>query len=321
MATLKEIYEIGVKKGIETDPRDPAEVARELKQAQKEYDKLDEKGKKYFDMDRLFNPYSDTRILYGDPDTKIKGVLAGIDMEVGEVILADRLREKGEPVNLVLSHHPEGKALAKLHNVMYLQAGLMYKLGVPINMAESLLEERMADVGKGLMPLNHNRTVDAAKLLDMPLMSVHTPTDNLVTAFLTKLLQEKSPDTLGDIMEILGEVPEIAQDKLIGPGPKIWNGSESSRCGKIMVDMTGGTSGSDKAYAELSKAGIGTLVIMHMPEGHRKKAAEYNIRIVNAGHISNDSLGVNLFLDELEKLGVAIYPTSGLIRVSRAGKA
>jgi hypothetical protein len=45
---------------------------------------------------------------------------------------------------------------------------------------------------------------------------------------------------------------------------------------------------------------------------------------VIAGHISSDSIGVNLFLDELEKQaclpdgqGIEIVPCSGLIRISR----
>jgi len=40
--------------------------------------------------------------------------------------------------------------------------------------------------------------------------------------------------------------------------------------------------------------------------------------VVIAGHISSDSLGVNQFLDELEKRSIEIIPCSGLIRVSRA---
>jgi len=41
------------------------------------------------------------------------------------------------------------------------------------------------------------------------------------------------------------------------------------------------------------------------------------LNVVIPGHISSDSLGVNLFLDELEKRGIKIIPCSGLIRVSR----
>jgi len=39
--------------------------------------------------------------------------------------------------------------------------------------------------------------------------------------------------------------------------------------------------------------------------------------VVIAGHMSSDSLGVNLFLDQLEKQGIEIVFCSGLIRVSR----
>jgi hypothetical protein len=39
--------------------------------------------------------------------------------------------------------------------------------------------------------------------------------------------------------------------------------------------------------------------------------------VVIAGHISSDSVGINLFMDELERKGVSVIPTSGLIRVRR----
>ncbi|MGD0576954.1 MAG: NGG1p interacting factor NIF3, partial [Candidatus Staskawiczbacteria bacterium] len=42
-----------------------------------------------------------------------------------------------------------------------------------------------------------------------------------------------------------------------------------------------------------------------------------NVNIVIAGHMSSDSLGVNLFMDELEKQGIEIVPCSGFTRFSR----
>ncbi|HPM39035.1 MAG TPA: NGG1p interacting factor NIF3, partial [Candidatus Pacearchaeota archaeon] len=50
---------------------------------------------------------------------------------------------------------------------------------------------------------------------------------------------------------------------------------------------------------------------------HRKEAEASHINIVIAGHISSDSLGMNLFLDELEKKGIEIIPFSGLTRIKR----
>ena len=67
----------------------------------------------------------------------------------------------------------------------------------------------------------------------------------------------------------------------------------------------------------MAQVGIGTIVGMHMSEEHKKEAENALVNVVIAGHMSSDSLGVNLFLDELEKRGVEIIPCSGLIRVSR----
>jgi hypothetical protein len=70
-------------------------------------------------------------------------------------------------------------------------------------------------------------------------------------------------------------------------------------------------------YQALATAGVGTIVGMHQTEKHRESAQAARINVVIAGHMSSDSLGMNLFLDELEKRGVEIVPVSGLIRVSR----
>ena len=84
---------------------------------------------------------------------------------------------------MVLAHHPEGKALASLYDVMHLQEDILYRLGVPINIAEDIMASRISEVKRGMMPLNHNKTVDAAKILDLPLMCAHTPADNMVNTF------------------------------------------------------------------------------------------------------------------------------------------
>lgn len=314
---LREIYEQAVRLGIEADLRGEEEVKRILTQTQKEFEELKEEDKPFFDAEKLFNPFSDTRILYGNDDVEVKRILAGIDMEVGEVLLADRLREKGAGVDLILSHHPEGMALAALYEVMHLQEDILYGLGVPVNVAEGLLASRISEVHRGLMPLNHNRAVDAARLLDFPLMCVHTPADNLVTRFLNQLFSEKNPRTVGEVVKVLKEISEYQEARKIKAGPEVIVGSEKKRAGKIYVDMTGGTSGSSTAYEKLAQAGVGTVVVMHMPEKHRTEAEKNHLNVVIAGHIASDSLGLNLFLDTLEPQGVEILPCSGLIRVRR----
>ena len=100
-------------------------------------------------------------------------------------------------------------------------------------------------------------------------------------------------------------------------GPSIVSGSENARTGKIMVTFTGGTNPSKELYMELAKAGVGTLVEMHIPEESLQELKKAHINAIDVGHMAADSIGANLFLDELEKKGVAVIPASGLIRVRR----
>jgi len=298
---LKTLYELVIKQGMEVDPRGKEEVLKLLERAKKEYNSLKEEEKKKFDVEKLHNPYADTRILNGDPQREIKTILAGIDMEVGEVLLADRLREKGKKIDLIMSHHPEGMALAGFYEVMRMQADILNKWGVPITVAEDLLGERIKEVERRVLPLNHTRAVDVAKLLDLAFICVHTPADNCVTSFLQKLIDKKKPEFLGDIIDLLLEIPEYQWAQKNNAGPKILIGDKNKKAGKIFVEMTGGTEGSKEIFNRLSQAGIGTLVSMHLSEEHFKKAKEEHINVIIAGHIASDSLGLNLILDVLEK--------------------
>lgn len=313
---IREIYERAVKRGIALDPRGADEVEKGLERTRKEYEDLKEASRKHFDRERLTNPYSDTRLLYGDPEREVKRVLVGIDMEVGEVLLADRLRERAKPIDLIISHHPEGRAMANLYDVMGMQSGILLKYGVPINIAEDIMEERIREVERRLMPVNHTRAVDAARLLDMPIMCIHTPSDNAVTQHLQGIFDGKKPYYVSEIMDILKEIPEYSTAMGESLGPKVVCGSEKRRAGRIFVDMTGGTGGSKKAYENLSQAGVGTIVGMHISEDHRKEAEKNHVNVVIAGHISSDNLGVNLLLDSILQ-GVDVIDASGFRRVIR----
>lgn len=316
--TLQEIYELGIKLGMEADPRGLAGVKKALGRCQKEFEELPEKEKAEFDSEVLKNPYADSRILFGEPAAKISRIMAGIDIGTGEMVLADRLSEKGEKIDLVLSHHPEGGALAGLADVMNVQIDLHEQAGVPVNVAESLLDKRISEVRRRFWPLNHFQAVDAAKLLNIPLMSMHTATDNLVYSFLKKVIDAKNPETVGDVLTLLKEIPEYKEAVKQGVGPILFTGSEKRRAGKVVpIEITGGTEGSKELYEKMSQAGVGTIVAMHASEEHRTEAEKHHLNLVIAGHISSDSLGMNLLLDEVEKQGVSILPCSGLIRVKR----
>jgi len=314
---INEIYNLAIQKGIEADFRGREGIEKLLKRKREKYEKLSEKEKEEFDKEALENPYLDTRIYHIVADTEVKKVLAGIDIEPAELLLA---KEIGG-IDLIIAHHPLGKGLAHLSDVMDLQCDALNYYGVPINIAEGLMRERISEVARGVNAVNHQRTVDTAKLLGISLMNSHTPCDNLAAKFIKDLIEKENPERIEELMDLLKEIPEYKEAIKIGAGPKVFTGNLENRSGKIAVtELTGGTEPGPKIYEKMAQAGIGTIIGMHMQEESKKEAEASNINVVIAGHMSSDSLGVNLFLDELEKRGIEIIPCSGLIRVSRLGK-
>lgn len=313
---LRDIYQLAIALGKKYDVR--AEKLEALLQDKKaSYEKLSEAEKAYFDLEELHNPYSDCRILYGSAETEIRTLFCGIDMETPEIILADRLRDRGQALDLVLAHHPEGIAQAAMHEVLQLQSDLLEKFGVPINVAESIMSSRISEVKRGLAPVNHQRAVDAARLLNLPFMCVHTPADNLAAFYLQSLLDGERFGSLSELIECLHTIPEYQTARKLKAGPALLVGEKKRRPGRILVKFSGGTAGPEKAFEKMSQAGVGTYICMHLTDKHRQAAKDNHINAIVAGHMASDSLGMNLFLDHLEQRGVNVIPGSGLIRVKR----
>lgn len=315
--TLKQIYDLALEMGIKADPRHKDKVKKYLDRVKKSYQELSDKKKKLFDRESLENPYSDTRILYGNPKLEVKKVLVGIDASAAEILLVDRLNQKGGKFDLLISHHPSGHALASLHEVMEVQVDMFAKAGVPENVAHALFEQRMQHVHRRFSPLNHGQAVDTAKLLDVPLLAIHTVWDNLGNQFMENYLGKKQFETAGEVLETICDIPEFTEATIGKNGPFLASGSDKSRAGKIMVGFTGGTSPSKELYIELAKAGVGTIVEMHVPEEALDELKKLHINVIDCGHMAADSIGANLFLDELEKKGIEVIPCSGLVRVRR----
>jgi len=314
-------YKLAIEMGSEVDPRGKTVISRSLKEEQEAYDELSEKAKGLFDTELLTNPFPDTRLLAGDPEQKVSHIFAGVDIGVSELLLVDRLNQKGAGIDLVMAHHPEGIALTTLHKMMAMQADVFSCCGVPINAAEQIIQAESGNVELSIITGNYNRVADAARLLDLSLLNVHTPADNLVQHYTEQRLAATEPYKIQDIMDMLMEEPEYIEASKYEAGPLLVAGSPSNRVGKVMVDMTGGTDAGPKLYAQLEAAGVGTLVAMHMSNGTKEVLSKAHINIVLAGHMSSDSLGMNLLLDAYESKGVKITTGSGLTRFSRLNQA
>lgn len=316
---LKQIQDLFVKEAIEADPRGIDAVEQDLLKRKQDYEALADGKKEFFDIESLTNPYYDSRILYGDENTEVKTVMAGIDMETPELLLAKQLINSGKKIDLVIAHHPEGYAYSTFHSVIEMQTDILHKQGIPVNITEKLISSRIREVKRSVMPQNNERVSDAAKLLDIPFMTAHSVADNHVASFLQKEIEALAPRYLKDIIAFLNKQPEYRHSASIGIAPTVLVGADDSRCGKVFVDMTGGTEGPVGSLEKLAGAGIGTIVCMHLSPKAVKEAEKQNLNIILAGHISSDNLGLNLLFDKLEKkLGaVDFVESSGFRRFRR----
>ncbi|MCC5909599.1 MAG: Nif3-like dinuclear metal center hexameric protein [Clostridiaceae bacterium] len=241
----------------------------------------------------------------------IKKVAIGVDMELAEMLLA---RDLG--ADLVITHHPSGGSpRINLHKVMDNQIDSMLRAGVPINKAQKALSEKKGEIERALHVSNYDRAVSAAKLLNMPFMGIHTPTDILAERTVQSLLDEKLKDkpkaTLQDVVDALETLPEYQKTMA---KPVIRVGGKEDYAGKTFVTMAGGTGGGVKVHKAYFEAGVGTLVAMHMPEDVIKAVKEQNIgNVVVAGHMASDSVGINQLAKALEEKGIEIIRMSGLI--------
>jgi len=314
---LKEFYNNCVEAGIAGDRRGKAFITGLLKEEKKKYDKLEGFEKECYDVERLHNPYTDCRILYGDPNIQIKCMMVGIDAHADELLLANELRRRGKQVDVVLTHHPAGFAVKRLPEVMDIQTEQWIAFGVPTHLAEAMIEEKKTWAVRQFHVRNTDAPVDVARILDIPFMAAHTPADNWAAGYLQKRIDRVRPRTIGDLIDLLRDVPEYRYHAGLQAGPTLTCGSKENRAGKIYVDMTGGIMAGKNYLPELSKRGISTLVVMHIPDDAVDKAKEEKLNIIVAGHIASDTLGMNFLLDRALPKNVEVIECAGFKRFPR----
>lgn len=315
---LEDLHGFLVEEGIKEDPRTENQIKEELKDRKEDYEELEGPRKRFYDLDRLENPYDDSKVFHG-AEEEVSRLAVGIDIEVQELLLLDRLNEKNKEIDAVLGHHPEGRALARLHDVIGLQVDVLSEGGIPVSQAEGLVRPRSEEVKKSLHPQNHPRTPRAAELLGLPFMNIHTPADNHAYNFVDNHLNEGDPKTLGDALDALLEVPEYEWSLKYGMGPQIHSGDKGNRVGKIGVfGFTGGTDLGDEVIEKMTESGVDTLVAMHATKDQIETAEENDINIITAGHMPSDSIGLNLILDKAEEeFDLDFLELSGFERVKR----
>jgi len=245
------------------------------------------------------------------PGDNIKKLIIGIDMDTPELLLAEKLG-----FDCVVSHHPKADSgMMDFHKVMDIQVDKMVDFGVPINRAQKSLRKKIGQVDMGSHVSNYDRTSSAARLMKMPYMNIHLPadilTENFVQDYLDTKFENEPKKTLQDICDALNELDEY-KNSLAKPVIRVGGGKDYA--GKVAVLMAGGTNGGADVYKAYFDAGVGTIVCMHVPADVKKAVEEQGYgNVIVAGHMSSDSIGLNMMIKAWEDAGIEVTKMSGIV--------
>lgn len=243
----------------------------------------------------------------------IKRILFGVDVDAAGLLLAKQLN-----FDAVIAHHPPGNEaqVYGMPEVMLRHIGQMKSVGISEKNAKKALEVIRGKASRYRNVINYERVTSVAKLLEIPFLNVHTPVDAITKKYfddyIDSFLSLNKSAKVSDLIKSLNEIDEILKG-LTKPALRI--GDEGSPVGKFFVAISAGTSGGAAIAKAYFKAGINTLLYMHLGEGDYKKLKKEKIKgnLIVTGHMPSDSIGINIYLNELEKRGIFVQRFSGVI--------
>jgi hypothetical protein len=246
-------------------------------------------------------------------DGEVRRVFVGIDVDVGELLLARALGADG-----VIAHHPIGShARLGLAKVIEGHETQMRAAGIPAEVAHEMMLARQRPVAHSLHTTNYDRVVDAARQLDMPMMNIHLAADLIGRQFFIDFVGRVVDGGATTVGGLLGELKTIPEMEASLVQPELWLGEAENPVGRWVVQMAAGTNGGAPVYRTYYEHGIDTILAMHIDERDLRELEQLQrpaANLVITGHIPSDSIGMNRVLDALEKQGIEVIAGSGVIR-------
>lgn len=231
--------------------------------------------------------------VHGD---NIRKVLLCVDADPAELILAKNLG-----CDAVIAHHPIGIASLNFHLVFDRHVEYMLGHGVPRQKAEEAVKKKLKErVALRSHTTIYTHTVAAAEKLNMPLLNIHLPCDELMRRTILAQLKSNRIEKVSDIKSSVEKIPEFRNSETEVQVPY---GDPSNNAGKYALVVAAGTNGGypiAKAYFE---HGVSTVIYLHVNGEDLAKLKEDKVQgnLVILGHLAGDSIGLNKLADALEE--------------------
>jgi putative NIF3 family GTP cyclohydrolase 1 type 2 len=234
----------------------------------------------------------------------IKKILFAIDAGASELLLAKQLG-----YDAVIAHHPMGgTAMVDFPQIFKRHIQQMVEAGISRTKAERVVSKKFEQLEIDAHTRNYDHVVDVARLLKMPYMNIHTPLDEVGRRIMNKQISGKirKNSAVRDVVSALNELPEFksAVTKI-----KIRVGKAENPAGKVVVSHGAGTNGGYEIAKAYFEHGVGTVIYIHIGTADLEKLKAENAgNLIVTGHVASDSVGINLFIRELERN--AIFATT-----------
>ena len=309
--TIREFYERSVAIGMDIDLRGRESIQADLGALARAHEALPTAGRIGFDTERLWNPFGDTRPVYGDLDIEMKGFVTGIDIDEGAFRMVRELRAEGKRVDAIVSHHTSGWGLQSIEDVLSAQFHRVVGAGVSEDVAKTLMDEFARSKREGW---SREHKLRLAEHYDIPVLLAHTPADNCHVAHTKGLMSERHPENVGDAVAMLNEVPEFGRLAGRGDGVRIVVGAPEAAVGKAYYAMGTGWNPSPQVLLSLAAAGVDTALMVTPGEPLTSAARDCGMNIIGMPHEGQDSLGMSLlYAQVIAGEEITIYPCGGYL--------
>jgi hypothetical protein len=239
---------------------------------------------------------------------KLRRVLVSIDVGVGELLLAKALDCDG-----VIAHHPAGgKAQLEGYKVFMRHVDQMMNNGIPAEIAKEAVKNKYRVLDIQHHPENYDQTPVAAKKLGLPLVTVHSPCDEIGRRMLIQATRDLDPGTT--VGKLTTEINKFPEYKKAETRIQVRIGSPKNKIGKLSISHAAYTNGGFDVAKAYFQNGTDTLSYIHISEADLSKLAAEKLgpNLIVLGHIASDWLGINRLIRELEKSDVEAIQTTDL---------
>jgi hypothetical protein len=239
----------------------------------------------------------------------VRRILIGIDIGAGELLMARTLG-----YDAVIAHHPVG-VRPNAWQVYRRHVELMVAAGVPEAAAREAVEGRLESMAVSGQSDNYDQVPAAARLLRMPFLNIHNPLDEvgrrIIQGVIDRTLAERSQASL---REVAAAIAGLGEFRCATTGVKVLLGDPDAPAGRAWMAHAAYTNGGHAVAQAYFVHGVETVVYIHVaPPDLDKLRADGRGQLIVTGHIASDSVGINPYIAELEKRGLIVDRTGGVL--------